>query len=594
MKTNHFMYGFVGVLCACLVVLNLAGQHPVEAQGAIFYVATDGSDSQGDGSVGSPWATITQALDNVPDGSLILVKPGLYTGRIRIRGRFTQGVTVRSETAYQAQLRHNGTVLTIFDAQGITIEGFDIAHTANSNPSGLVIQVQDLIDEPGGIDFVSRIVLRNNILHDSYNNDILKINNGAGQITVEGNMFYNQSGSDEHIDINSVTDITVRDNIFFNDFSGSGRPDNNDTSSFIVIKDSNGSDDTNLGSHNINVQRNIFLHWSGSTGSNYVLIGEDGQPFYEAQNVLVENNLMLGTTDNVMRAPFGVKGAKDITFRHNTVVGDLPALAFAMRLNREGDNLANENIRFYNNIWSDPTGTMGAENSSRPNDFSDTDPADIASFTLDHNLYWNGGNAIPEDGNELINYTDDVNREVSDPLLPNLNSVVVPRWDPVGNQFADGSSTIRAAFERLVNSYGQPSESSPVVDNADSAQSPAEDILGQTRNQGSSSDLGAVEFQPTLNLNGIGADQAIHLTWTVSSSLPPDTTWQITYGLSDTNYQTVTNILSPTRAYTLTSLTNYNVYSVTLHAIRANTIFLSDTVSAFPTDQHLYLPLLLR
>ena len=58
-------------------------------------------------------------------------------------------------------------------------------------------------------------------------------------------------------------------NIFFNDFAGSGRSNNNDTSSHIVIKDSN------LGSHNITVRRNVFLNWEGSTGSNFILIGED-------------------------------------------------------------------------------------------------------------------------------------------------------------------------------------------------------------------------------------------------------------------------------------------------------------------------------
>ena len=53
-----------------------------------FYVATTGSDSTGDGSNSNPWATITNALDNVPDGSVVLVKPGLYEGHIRLRGIF--------------------------------------------------------------------------------------------------------------------------------------------------------------------------------------------------------------------------------------------------------------------------------------------------------------------------------------------------------------------------------------------------------------------------------------------------------------------------------------------------------------------------
>jgi hypothetical protein len=464
------------------------------APAAVYYVAANGSDQTGDGSAGKPWATITHALDNVPDASTILVRPGTYSGRVNLRGTFAQGVVVRSEAPYQARLRHNDTVVICFYGQGITLEGFDIAHSG-PGAGALVIQVQDLIGNPGGADYVSRITLRNNILHDSYNNDILKVNNGAGQITVEGNLFYNQTGSDEHIDVNSVTDVVIQDNIFFNDFAGSSRVNNNDTSSYIVIKDSNAGDDTNLGSQRITVRRNVFLNWEGSTGSNFVLVGEDGQPFFEAQQVLVENNLMVGNSANVMRAPFGVKGGKDITFRSNTVIGDLPSLAYAMRLNTEGSNPPNEAIRFYNNIWADPTGTMGAENPSRPNDFSDTPPGQTASFTLDHNLYWNGGAAIPQDSAELVNYTNDTHRIVADPRLADQAGLQLPRWAPASGQFADGSATIRQAFERLVTLYGAPGYNSPAIDTADPGQSPAEDILGQPRPGGLAPDIGAYEHQ---------------------------------------------------------------------------------------------------
>jgi hypothetical protein len=467
---------------------------PAEPQltDAIFYVATPGtggSDISGDGSSAHPWATITHALTHVPDGSTILVKPGVYYGRVQLLGTFIQGVTVRSEIPYQAQLRYNSTVVTCFYGQGITLEGFDIAHDG-PGAGALVIQIQDLIGPPGGSEVVSHITLRNNILHDSYNNDILKINNGAGNITVEGNMFYNQTGSDEHIDVNSVTAVVIQDNVFFNDFAGSGRTNNHDTSSYIVIKDSNGSDDTNMGSHNITVRRNVFLNWEGSTGSNFVLVGEDGKDYFEAQNVLVENNLLLGNSANVMRAPFGVKGGKDITFRHNTIAGDLPSLAYAMRLNTEGSNPANENIQFYNNIWSDPAGTMGAEDPTRPNDFSDTPPGETISFVLDNNLYWNGGTAVPSDSGELVNYSDDSNRIVADPLLNAQTGLILPRWNPETQQFADGSTAVHDAFVRLVTLYGKVSSGSPVINAADAAHSPADDILGNPRTL---PDIGAVE-----------------------------------------------------------------------------------------------------
>ena len=306
-----------------------------------------------------------------------------------------------------------------------------------------------------------------------------------------------------------MTDVVVQDNIFFNDFAGSGRANGNNTSSYIVIKDSNADHDTVIGSKDITVRRNVFLNWEGSTGANFVLIGEDGKPYHEAENVLVENNLLIGNSSNVMRAPFGVKGGKNITFRHNTVVGDLPSLAYAMRLNSEGSNPPNQNIQFYNNIWSDPTGTMGAENPSRPNDFSDTPIGQTTYFQLRNNLYWNGGGSIPLDSGELINYTADAHRLIENPLLPDPAGITLPRWDPIQGKFADGITTIRDAFVGLVTSYGVPAQGSPMVDAANPGYSPADDILGNPRPAGSAPDLGAYELSsgPSTpgDINGDGS-----------------------------------------------------------------------------------------
>jgi hypothetical protein len=422
----------------------------------------------------------------------------VYTGRLRLLSyrpdvTFVQGVVVRSETPYAAQLRaDDNTVVTCYEeCQGITLEGFDIAHASPGTPDQVIVVH---IDGQGDRQ-ASRITLRNNIIHDSYNNDILKINNNATQVLVEGNIFYNQSGSDEHIDINSVTDVTVQDNIFFNDFAGSGRPNPNETSSYIVIKDSNGDEDGLTGCDNITVRRNIFANWEGGEGAYFVLVGEDGAPFHEARNVMLENNLMLGNSPNIIRAAFGVKGARDITFRHNTVAGDLPGRAFAMRLNIEGDNPPNENINFFNNIWSDPTGTMGSSGPGTFSRFAEVPPGETNSYRLENNTYWNGGSPIPTSEEDAVNYTGDERQVVGDPRLGEQEGLVLPRWDEQTKSFAGGSATIREAFERLVAMYGLPGAGSVAIDSAAPEDSPTDDILGNPRPTGSLPDMGAVEVR---------------------------------------------------------------------------------------------------
>lgn len=454
------------------------------AQAQTYYVATDGANVPANGTSANPWASIEYAIDQVPDGATILVRPGTYNGRQRIDRAFASGVTVRSETPYQARLRNTGTVMTVWDAEGVTIEGFDIAH-AGPGAGAIVVHVQDVGAE------TRRIVLRDNILHDSYNNDILKVNNGASDVRIVGNVFYNQGTSDEHIDANSVEDVVIEDNVFFNDYAASGRAIDAGASSFIVVKDSNGTDDEYLGARNVTIRRNVFLHWEGSAGSNFVLFGEDGTANFEADGALVENNLFLGNGTVAMRAPFGVKGSRNIVFRANTTAGDLPSNAFALRFNREVANMAVEGVSLHNNIWSDPTGTM--------NDFSDTLAGDVASFTLSNNLYWNGGAALPQDGSDSINIANDAAARTGDPALGANAGAASPFWIPSTSSFNGGHATIRAAFVDLVQRYGVPGANGAGIGEASAAQMPQDDILGNPRGS-PPLDLGAVERAAALDL----------------------------------------------------------------------------------------------
>jgi hypothetical protein len=441
-----------------------------------FWVAPPpaGSDAN-DGTATKPWATLQHAAENVPDSSCtVLFRDGVYTGTEGVERRFATVTTFRAEHPYRAIFENDNTVIDIDGGRSIVLEGFEFRH------SGLGAKGYVVIVSRSGDDWAEHITFRNNIFHDSFDNDLLKIHDGSRFVTVEGNVFYNQGESEQHMDVNSVTDVVIQDNVFFNDFSQSGRSAGGETKHYIIVKDSNEGSDGLLGSRRITIRRNVFLNWQGGV-EMFVKIGNDGKPYHEAQDVRVENNLMIGNSPTKLHAPFGVAGARDVVFINNTVVGDLPSGSYGFHVDRKGSNPRNENIRFANNVWSDPTGTMG--------DFSGGDPDSTVGLTLENNLYWNDGVAIPP-GDVVSPLVEDPRLVVDDPgINPDQRNLVVPHW--TGSAFLSGASSIRQEFERLVAAYGRIPLGSAAVDRGDPTGAPIDDILGLRRDDGV--DIGAVE-----------------------------------------------------------------------------------------------------
>lgn len=118
---------------------------------------------------------------------------------------------------------------------------------------------------------------------------------------------------------------------------------------------------------------------------------------------------------------------------------------------------------------------------------------------------------------------------------------------------------------------------------------------GVSRPYGAAYDIGAYEFLPTLRLSGAPGNQTIYLSWELDTTLPPTATWQISYtGTPGNEPSPITDLDADLRTFTLTGLTNYEMYTITLEAIEGDTAVYTDTITLMPTDQFVYLPIVLR
>jgi hypothetical protein len=101
----------------------------------------------------------------------------------------------------------------------------------------------------------------------------------------------------------------------------------------------------------------------------------------------------------------------------------------------------------------------------------------------------------------------------------------------------------------------------------------------------------AYRHEGLLSLSAIPRDQTVFLNWQVNVSLPLTSTWQIEYYTTTLNILTATDPFSTTRTYTLTNLTNYQWYTITL---TTDPLSLTDTLRIMPTGILIYLPLGLK
>ena len=104
-----------------------------------------------------------------------------------------------------------------------------------------------------------------------------------------------------------------------------------------------------------------------------------------------------------------------------------------------------------------------------------------------------------------------------------------------------------------------------------------------------------MEIIPQLQLSGSPNDQTIILNWQVNTAVAPGITWQISYsGPAGDQPSPITGLAEGTRSYTLTGLTNYTTYDITLNAMFSGSPVLTATTTVMPTDRFVFLPVVLK
>jgi hypothetical protein len=454
---------------------------PVEC--SYFVSAGRGSDSN-PGSYDRPWKSIQYALESVPSdgGFTICVDDGSYPEQIDLgrRDGFTNPVRVEALHPYEVRLNNRDKIIIRLNGDSVTHTSFNITFagfeiyrpTSNATGSSNVYLYK-----------ADNVTIENCIIHDSYDDDLVRILHSTN-VTMQLNLTYNTGSGEEHYDINGGSrNVVVQDNVLFNAYPETGRPD--DTSGAqITVKTS--YPDTDGRTRNVTIRRNVLMHGQSVPTRGFITIGDDNryEGYYEAEDVTVENNLFLaneGLTEQMI--PVTILGSRRIYLRANTFRGDADS-SFRLfgRALKESLNPLCTDLFYYNNVFLDSTNTTGRLIRGTSDD--------IEYGAIRSNLYWWGGASIPTNSEDYFNYLDDPQAVVSDPLL---NSLAAPLPLPIwrDRMFAGGHGSVFEVHAAFVEAYARPGDTSPLVDRADPAHMPVDDIAGKNRD--AAPDIGAYE-----------------------------------------------------------------------------------------------------
>ena len=447
----------------------------VNSFAAEYFLSPEGIDnSSRNGSADMPWRTLNWAAANkLASGDTLTCLPGVYGKSFMNQAAFDiqNKVLIRSSELHAAQFGLDW----VGNSSGIIFDGFDFTNCGKTETN--VLQ----------LDKCHNLIVRNCVIHDGLDGgDLLKINNDAHDIVIEGCELYNpgtryREGSwggyetetyQENIDIYDAWDITIRkcwiyhignrgDHIAY--VKGAG---------YNIIFEENV-----IGPQSTSAHEGALSAGSVSTGvtgdgycaldvtmRNNVIIdcGYAGIGLYASKNVDIVGNVLYNcgfretpeAPQYQAPSPY-ITPPSPIIFR-KTIGGQVQGQ------NEDVQFKINTNTRIDSNIIIG-LGNMGAVVTKPEDDMI------LENIVHTSNTYWNSGMPVSSDG--VYDPNSETSAILDDPLFPDARSVDVytDSYETIWSMFNPTTSVEQLATEMppqdfvLEKNYPNPFNSSTVI-----------------------------------------------------------------------------------------------------------------------------------
>lgn len=335
---------------------------------------------------------------------------------------------------------------------------------------------------------------------------------------------------------------------------------------------SNSSDYSTIRGNRLHHNHGCGLHMNGD-----ISMGGDGI----ISHGLVENNVIY---ENGLGGGSGINmdGVTDTLVRNNLLYANHASGISIYQI--DGGSGSQNNLIFNNTVHmaSDGRWAINIPNTSDTNN-------QVFNNILYNEHSWRGSISIASP--TLAGFASDYNVVMDRFSSDNGDSrLTLAEWQQLGY---DLHSLVAAPDELFVNPAAGDyhlKPGSPAIDLGTALAQVTQDLEGTPRPSGAGYDAGAYEFAPALALAALPGDRSIRLAWSPSSEPPAGSEWEIIYsGPPGDQPSPVQNLALSQREYTLTGLTNYVPYTLTVKAVLEGETLMSATQQAMPTDRRLYL-----